>query len=171
MNKLIRNTILAFTLLFTFILFQPPIVNAEEPSSDDTVTITYDLNGGNGKVEPFTVHVGTFILPELPEYPVSIRETVISPEGKWYDAFEIDGKRYEFGEEIEVTKDTTIKYLWKDVIYIHRIDATLEAPKVGTIVDADVINVIEDGKLAASGTHNELLESSKIYNSLYNSES
>ena len=135
------SLVLIFTVLMA--IFMPTMVSAL--SDETTYTVTYDLNGGSGEVEPFTVSAGTFILPELPEYPVNIRDTVISPEGKWYDAFEIDGKRYEFGEEIEVTKDTTIKYLWKDVIYIHRIDATFEAPIVGTLVEAEY--------RASSGTH------------------
>ena len=138
MNKFIRNFTLAFALIFTLMLFQPVIVNAKEPSSSDTVTITYDLNGGTytGDSTPNeVVPVGTFELPLRPEMPVDIRYNVLSPEGKWYDAFEVDGIRYEFGEEIEVTEDTTIKYLWKDIIWIHRIDLTLEAPIVGTEVD------------------------------------
>ena len=45
------------------------------------------------------------------------------------------------------------------------------AHRLSTIVDADVINVIDKGKLAAFGTHKELLKSSKVYNKLYTNES
>ncbi|HOO67831.1 MAG TPA: ABC transporter ATP-binding protein [Bacilli bacterium] len=45
------------------------------------------------------------------------------------------------------------------------------AHRLSTIVDADVIHVIDNGKLAASGTHKELLNSSGIYRSLYTTES
>lgn len=45
------------------------------------------------------------------------------------------------------------------------------AHRLSTIVDADVINVIDKGKLAAQGTHKELLKSSKVYNKLYTNES
>ena len=45
------------------------------------------------------------------------------------------------------------------------------AHRLSTIVDADVINVIDKGRLAASGTHQELLKSSKVYNKLYVTES
>jgi len=45
------------------------------------------------------------------------------------------------------------------------------AHRLSTIIDADVINVIEKGKLVASGTHEELLETSEVYNNLYSSES
>ena len=37
-------------------------------------------------------------------------------------------------------------------------------------MDADIIHVIDKGKLAGSGTHSELLDSNKIYKKLYLSE-
>ena len=45
------------------------------------------------------------------------------------------------------------------------------AHRLSTIVDANVINVIDKGKLVAQGKHKELLNSSKIYNKLYTNES
>ena len=45
------------------------------------------------------------------------------------------------------------------------------AHRLSTIIDSDVINVIEKGKLEASGTHRELLDKSKVYRSLYYNES
>lgn len=45
------------------------------------------------------------------------------------------------------------------------------AHRLSTIVDADIINVIDKGKLAATGTHEELLQTSKVYQNLYKSES
>ncbi len=44
------------------------------------------------------------------------------------------------------------------------------AHRLSTIVDADIINVIDKGCLAASGTHKELLKESKVYKSLYLTE-
>ena len=44
------------------------------------------------------------------------------------------------------------------------------AHRLSTIIDADEIYVVDDGKIVASGTHEELLKKSKIYNSLYLSE-
>lgn len=45
------------------------------------------------------------------------------------------------------------------------------AHRLSTIMDADVIHVVDKGKLAASGNHNELLETSEIYRNLYEMES
>lgn len=45
------------------------------------------------------------------------------------------------------------------------------AHRLSTIVDADVINVIDKGKLDSFGTHKELLKQSKVYKSLYKTES
>ena len=44
------------------------------------------------------------------------------------------------------------------------------AHRLSTIVDADVINVIDKGRLVASGTHKELLKTSDTYKLLYNKE-
>ena len=45
------------------------------------------------------------------------------------------------------------------------------AHRLSTIVDADVINVIDKGKLADSGTHDNLLKCSTVYKKLYTTES
>ena len=45
------------------------------------------------------------------------------------------------------------------------------AHRLSTIIDADVIHVIDDGKLVASGEHKDLLRHCKIYRSLYTVES
>lgn len=44
------------------------------------------------------------------------------------------------------------------------------AHRLSTIIDSDVIHIIDKGKLEESGTHKELLQKSKIYRSLYNTE-
>ena len=56
----------------------------------------------------------------------------------------------------ELVKDHTI------IIVAHRLS---------TIADADVIHVIDKGKVADSGTHQELLKQSAVYQSLYTTES
>ena len=44
------------------------------------------------------------------------------------------------------------------------------AHRLSTIVDADVINFIDKGKLESTGTHEELLKKSKVYKNLYSNE-
>lgn len=41
------------------------------------------------------------------------------------------------------------------------------AHRLSTIIDADEIYLVDGGKIVASGTHEELLKKSKIYNNLY----
>ena len=55
----------------------------------------------------------------------------------------------------ELSKDHTV------IIIAHRLS---------TIVDSDIIYIIDKGKLQATGTHKELLKTSKIYNRLYKKE-
>lgn len=59
----------------------------------------------------------------------------------------------------------TIDYLVKDHTVI------IVAHRLSTIIDADVINVIDAGSLAGAGTHKELLEKNEVYKRLYNAES
>ena len=44
------------------------------------------------------------------------------------------------------------------------------AHRLSTIIDADIIYVVDKGKVVASGTHNELLKTNKIYKKLYTTE-
>ena len=44
------------------------------------------------------------------------------------------------------------------------------AHRLSTIVDADIINVIDKGILESYGTHTELLKKSKVYQNLYSNE-
>jgi len=44
------------------------------------------------------------------------------------------------------------------------------AHRLSTIIDSDIIHIIDKGELAESGTHKQLLEKSKIYRGLYNTE-
>jgi ATP-binding cassette subfamily B protein len=43
--------------------------------------------------------------------------------------------------------------------------------KISSIIDADQILVMEDGRIEASGTHDELLAKSKVYRDIYFSQS
>lgn len=44
------------------------------------------------------------------------------------------------------------------------------AHRLSTIIDADIIYLIDGGKVVASGTHKELMKKNKIYKTLYKSE-
>ena len=45
------------------------------------------------------------------------------------------------------------------------------AHRLSTIMDADIIHIVDQGKIIASGTHDELLKTSEIYKNLYETES
>lgn len=45
------------------------------------------------------------------------------------------------------------------------------AHRLSTIMDADIIHIVDKGQIVASGTHNELLKTNKIYKDLYKKES
>lgn len=45
------------------------------------------------------------------------------------------------------------------------------AHRLSTIMDADIIYLIDNGKVVAKGTHNQLIKTNLIYQNLYNSES
>ena len=70
----------------------------------------------------------------------------------------LDNNSQEFIKETidNLVKDHTV------VIVAHRLS---------TIKDADIIYVVDDGKIVGEGTHKELLRSNKIYKNLYETES
>lgn len=61
-----------------------------------------------------------------------------------------------------------IKKTIDDLVKDHTI--IIVAHRLSTIIDADQINVIDKGKLLASGTHSELLKKCDVYKSLYINE-
>lgn len=44
------------------------------------------------------------------------------------------------------------------------------AQRVGTIMDADQIIVLNEGEIVGRGTHNELMETNEIYREIANSQ-
>jgi ATP-binding cassette subfamily B protein len=44
------------------------------------------------------------------------------------------------------------------------------AQRISTVLNADQILVLDKGQIAASGTHEELLENSEIYSEIYHSQ-
>lgn len=47
----------------------------------------------------------------------------------------------------------------------------LIAHRMSTIVNADMIAIVEDGKIVETGTHNNLLDTSIFYNRLFSMQS
>ena len=62
-----------------------------------------------------------------------------------------------------------IKRAIDDLVCNHTV--VIVAHRLSTIMDADVIHVVDKGKVVASGTHDELLKISDIYRNLYETES
>ena len=44
------------------------------------------------------------------------------------------------------------------------------AQRISTVIDADCIFILDDGRLVSSGTHRELMETSPIYREIYDSQ-
>ena len=61
-----------------------------------------------------------------------------------------------------------IKKAIDDIAKTHTV--VIVAHRLTTIQDADIIHVVDKGKIVASGTHEELMNTSKIYKNLYKSE-
>ena len=61
-----------------------------------------------------------------------------------------------------------IKKVIDDLVKDHTI--IIIAHRLSTIIDADLIYVVDKGKVKDIGTHNELLEKSNIYKSIYENE-
>ena len=71
-------------------------------------------------------------------------------------------------EELNETQKEYIKMTIDNLIYDHTI--IIVAHRLSTIVDADIIHVVNEGTLESSGTHKELLDKSKVYQRLYANE-
>ncbi|MEE3343296.1 MAG: ABC transporter ATP-binding protein [Bacilli bacterium] len=77
-----------------------------------------------------------------------------------------------FDEATSALDNNSQDYIKKsidDLVKDHTV--IIVAHRLSTIVDADIIHVVDKGQVVASGTHNYLLETSKIYQELYYSES
>ena len=61
-----------------------------------------------------------------------------------------------------------IKRVIDDLVKDHTV--IIIAHRLSTIVDADIIYVVDKGIIADYGTHKQLLETSKVYKTLYENE-
>ena len=82
-----------------------------------------------------------------------------------------DTKVILFDEATSALDNTSQEYIKKtidDLVKTHTI--IIVAHRLSTIMDADLIYVVEDGKAEMSGTHEELMEKSTLYKQLYSPE-
>ena len=73
-----------------------------------------------------------------------------------------------FDEATSALDNESQEYIKKtidDLVKDHTV--IIVAHRLSTIIDADVINVIDKGKLVGSGKHKKLLETCKAYSDLY----
>ena len=76
-----------------------------------------------------------------------------------------------FDEATSALDNESQEYIKKtidDLVKTHTI--IIVAHRLSTIMDADVIYVIDEGKVSDQGTHDELMKSSKMYKKLYSPE-
>ena len=76
-----------------------------------------------------------------------------------------------FDEATSALDNQSQEYIKKaidDLVENHTV--VIVAHRLSTIMDADIIHVVDQGKIVASGNHQELLKTSDIYRSLYEIE-
>ena len=76
-----------------------------------------------------------------------------------------------FDEATSALDNESQEYIKKtidDLVKDHTV--VIVAHRLSTIIDADIINIIDKGRLESSGTHKELLKKSKVYQGLYKNE-
>ena len=123
------------------------LVSISEVVTPTTYTVVYDVNGGTvhgGELTTRTVASGdTFTITKLFQLPdEDYHITVHPPKDKWFDAFEISGERYERGAKITITGNTVIKYLWKDITYVDKVELTIEPPVAGTKIEGEFNEIL-----------------------------
>ena len=82
-----------------------------------------------------------------------------------------DSKVILFDEATSALDNESQEYIKKtidDLVSTHTI--IIVAHRLSTIMDADIIYLIDKGKVSASGNHKELMKKSPLYNKLYNPE-
>lgn len=82
------------------------VEECSDKENKEKCTISFDKGDGNGSMADVKVEKGKeYTLPEC---------TFTAPEGKEFEAWEIEGTKKQAKESIVVNKDTKIKALWKD---------------------------------------------------------
>ena len=76
-----------------------------------------------------------------------------------------------FDEATSALDNNSQDYIKKTIDNLVNDHIVIVAHRLSTIMDADIIHVVDGGKVIATGTHKELLNSCKIYRNLYETES
>lgn len=69
-------------------------------------SISFDSNGGEGTMKAINDVYGSYVLPSC---------TITAPDGKTFDAWQVNGQKVLPNQSINVTSDTIITALWKDI--------------------------------------------------------
>lgn len=103
--------------------------------------MTIDFNGGTSTIMPSSgeIPAGSEVYFETAN---TIENVVTPPSGKVFDAYEIDGVRYEHGDEYFVTQNFTLKLIWKDAPSVPVANAALYADPL--VVDSTLDYALEN---------------------------
>lgn len=81
-----------------------------------------------------------------------------------------DAEVYIFDDSFSALDFTTDAKLRKAIRENLAATVIIVAQRVGTIIDADKIIVLDEGRISGIGTHEELLESNSVYREIYDSQ-
>ena len=111
-------------------------------------TYTFDFNGGSCTIPLASISYD----PEagLPSGPPSV---ITPPEGKVFDAWEIDGVRYEAGAKYPATANFVLKILWKDASAVTKYPVWVGDTQV---TSANKDDILGDGKASFDPSTNTL---------------
>lgn len=101
--------------VFTTDHFSVYTLSTKEEEKEPVFKLTYDFNGGSRQGEKEFVDESVGFGMDITKANFIDKLDVTAPEGKEIEAIEINGTKTEFGEVYILNKDTTFKYIWKDV--------------------------------------------------------